>query len=293
VPFGIPIGVRHAQKLWNIAAALLVVAAAARIVSISRRAGAPASTLVYWAAAGFAVGYAPALAAQVLGGGAAPIGRANLASMSMAVETIALEIVPIVLGFRSPTTGWLGVPLWLGLALVPAIVASFIALRERPFTPLFHFLLVLAPLIFLFSGAFVDAQSYRYLMPIMGALAVVLASGVWRIFQRSRVAGAATLAAILTLFGMEQRAWYRQLAPDVKTPALIACLDRLGVRAARTDYWMGYKLTFLTGERIIAIPYNGVDRYPPYTALVAALPYVPKIPDTIGLSCVQDTSSSR
>ena len=134
------------------------------------------------------------------------MGRADLAGVSRAVETIALQIVPIVLGFRSPTTVWLGVPVWLGAALVPATVASFVALRERPFTPLFHFMLVAVPPIFLLSGAFVDAQSYRYLMPAFGALAVVLALGVWRIFQGSRVAGAVTLAAILTLFGMEQRA---------------------------------------------------------------------------------------
>ena len=48
-----------------------------------------------------------------------------------------------------PRLAWLGVPFWLGLAIVLAIVASFVALRERPFTPLFHFLLVAAPPIFL------------------------------------------------------------------------------------------------------------------------------------------------
>ena len=291
--FGVPIGVRHAQKLWNIAAGLLLAAAAARIVSIARRQGAPASSLVYSAAAAFAIGYAPALAGHALGGGSAPMGRADLAGMSRAVETIALQIVPIVLGFRSPTTVWLGVPLWLGAALVPATVASFVALRERPFTPLFHFMLVAVPPIFLLSGAFVDAQSYRYLMPAFGALAVVLALGVWRIFQGSRVAGAVTLAAILTLFGMEQRAWYRQLEPDGETPAIIACLDRLGVRAVHADYWLSYKITFLTGERIIAVPYNGVNRYAPYSAYVAARPSAPRIPDTINASCTQDNSSSR
>ena len=291
-PFGIRIGVRHAQKLWNIAAALLIIAVAARIISIARGQGRPASSLLYLAAVAFAAGYAPALAAQVMGGGAAPIGRADLAGVSMALETVALEIVPIVLGLRSPTTGWLEVPAWLGLALVPTVVASFVVLRERPFTPLFHFLLVTTPVIFLLSGAYVDAQSYRYLMPIAGALAIVLAAGIWRIFQRSRVAGAVIMAALFTLFGMEQRAWYRQLAPDVEMPALIACLDRLGVRAARTDYWISYKLTFLTAERIIAIPYNGVDRYAPYTAHVSAQPSVAKIPDTIPPSCAQDRSFS-
>ena len=151
-----------------------------------------------------------------------------------------------------------------------------------------------APLIFLLSGAFVDAQSYRYLMPVSGALAVVLALGVWRIFQRSRVAGAVTLGAILTLFGLEQRAWYRQLAPDAQSPAIITCLDRLGVRAAFADYWLSYKLTFLTGERIIVAPDNGVDRYPPYTAQRRA-PSRLRRESLIQLdaSCTQDTSSSR
>ena len=139
---------------------------------------------------------------------------------------------PSLLGLRSPATGWLPVPFWLGLPLVFAIVASFVALRERPFTPFFHFLLVITPLLFLLSGAFVDAQSYRYLMPVSGALAVVLALGVWRIFRWSRVAGAVSLAMILTLFGLEQRAWYRELAPDAQSAAIIECLDRIGARTA-------------------------------------------------------------
>ena len=98
--------------------------------------------------------------------------------MSAAVSPVVHLIFPIVIGFRSPSTIWLGAPVWLGLPLLFAIVASFIALKERPFTPLFHILLVLTPPLFLLSGAFVDAQSYRYLMPVYGALAVVLALGV-------------------------------------------------------------------------------------------------------------------
>ena len=44
------------------------------------------------------------------------------------------------------------------------------------------------------------------------------------------------------------------------------------MRAAFADYWLSYKLTFLTGERIIVAPENGVDRYPPYTAQVRTQP---------------------
>jgi hypothetical protein len=97
----------------------------------------------------------------------------------------------------------------------------------------------------------------------------------------------------LTLFGLEQRAWYRGLAPDTRSAAIITCLDRAGVRAAFADYWISYKLTFLTGERIVVAPNTGVDRYPPYTAQVRTQPSQLRIPDTMALSCTEDTSLSR
>jgi hypothetical protein len=37
------------------------------------------------------------------------------------------------------------------------------------------------------------------------------------------------------------------------------------------DYWLSYKLTFLSGETLILAPSNGVDRYPPYTSFVRSL----------------------
>ena len=299
---GLHIGVHHPQKLWNIAAGLLIIAGLARVFSLtssrrepalSGRQGGSTTLLAYAAALAFAVGYAPALAAYVTRGGSPPIARTDLAGLSAAIPPFVRQIVPMVIGFRSPAAGWLQVPFWLGLPLVFAVVASFVALRERPFTPLFHFLVFSAPLIFLLSGAFIDAQSYRYLMPAYGALAVVFALGVWRIFRWSRVAGAISLAMALTLFGLGQRAWYRELAPDTQSAAIINCLDRSGVRAAFADYWISYKLTFLTDERIVIAPDNGVDRYPPYTAQVRTHPSPPRIPDTMGLSCTQDTSLSR
>jgi hypothetical protein len=289
--FGTIIGVHHAQKLWNIGAALLCLAGVIRVYAIARQHA--AAPLVHAAAIGFAAGYAPAIAAYAAYGGSPPIARADLHGVAAALSPIARDVIPIVIGFRSPSTSWLGVPVWLGLALAAAIVASIVALRQRHFTPLFHYLLLTAAVLFLVSGAFIDAQSYRYLMPATGALSAVLALGVWAAFLRSRVAGAVLLGSILLLFGLEQRAWFRQLEPDDRSAAMIRCLDHANVRTAFADYWVSYKLTFLTGERIIVAPYNGVDRYPLYTARVRAEPGSPKIPDTMGLSCTQDIFLSR
>lgn len=257
--FGIRIGVHHPQKLWSIAAALLIVVVLARVFSLSTRQSGSARSLVYAAALAFAAGYAPALAVYAAGGGSPPVARTDLAGIAAAISPFVRQIVPIVLGLRSPATGWLRVPFWLGLPLVFAIVASFVALRERPFTPLFHFLVFTTPLVFLLSGAFVDAQSYRYLMPVSGGLAVVLALGVWRIFRWSRVAGTIALTMGLTLFGLEQRAWYRELAAGTRSTAII----------------------------------SGLDQYPLSTAQALAQPSPPGIPARMGLSCTQDTPLSR
>ena len=62
--------------------------------------------------------YAPALAAYATGGGSPPIARTDLAGVSAAISPFVRQIVPIVLGFRSPAAGWLHVPFWLGLSLV-------------------------------------------------------------------------------------------------------------------------------------------------------------------------------
>ena len=159
---GVVIGVHHPQKLWNIAAAIVMVWAAARAASIVARH--PAWWLVVTPAVlAFVAGYAPALAARAAGGGSAPIGRADFASVLASLSSVTRDIVPIVFGFRSPTTGWLGVPVWLALAPAAAIAASFVAIRRSTATPLFHLLVLTTPVLFLLSGAFVDAQSYRYL----------------------------------------------------------------------------------------------------------------------------------
>ena len=184
------------------------------------------SSLVYAAALAFAVGYAPALAAYATGGGSPPIARTDLAGLSAAVSPFVRQILPIVIGLRSPRPA--GCACLSGSGCRSCSRSSRRSSRSGSGRSRRCFISCsfTTPLIFLLSGAFVDAQSYRYLMPVSGALAVVLALGVWRIFRWSRVAGAVSLAMILTLFGLEQRAWYRGARPDTQSAAIINCLDR-------------------------------------------------------------------
>jgi hypothetical protein len=166
------------------------------------------------------------------------------------------------------------VPGWLGLVLAGVIVVSCLALRRRSVPPFFHVLLVAVPVVFIASGSYHDAQSYRYLMPLYAALPVVLAIGIEEMGQWGlwgKLAAASAFAALLTMFAAQEIAWYRGLAPDTRSQAALACFADNGVRGAFADYWLSYKLTFLSGERVIVAPTNGVDRYPSYTAYVRSI----------------------
>ena len=52
---------------------------------------------------------------------------------------------------------------------------------------------------------------------------------------------------------------------------MVACLRASGIRGGYADYWVSYKLTFLSDEQLIIAPATGVNRYTPYSQFVAAL----------------------
>jgi len=274
---GLTIGLRNPQKLWRIAVGIVALCGGGRVAGrLLTRSGRPNRPLAAAALVGFAIGYAPALAGQIQAPGAAPIAWMDLVGLRAAIGPIAKDVVPIVLGFRSPTTERVPVSGWFSLVIVLTIVVSYMSLRSsqepqaQRVTPFFHVFLVVTPLLFFASGAFIDAQSYRYLMPIYAALPVVLAVGVDALMCWKAAAGAAALSVLIGIFAAEQTAWYRQLARDTDSPAILTCLEANQVRGAWADYWLSYKLTFLAEERIIVAPVNGVDRYPPFTAFVRA-----------------------
>ena len=255
---GLPIAVTNPQKMWWIAGELTAAAIGIAVLSIFR-------TRLVAPGIAFLAGYSPAIIGRIgnhdMG---SPISRLDVHGLQVALPDMTGVMLPILLGFRDPlgrpTTF---MPLVLVLLLVAAL--SFWHVHHRRLVPFFHVLLVVAPLLFLVSGSYNDAQSYRYLMPIYAGLPVVYALGVDATWRVSRTAGAALMLLLLGIFAAQQIGWYQHLTPDTESSRTIACLDRAGIHTARAGYWQSYTLTFLTNERIIVSPIDGVDRYAPYS----------------------------
>ena len=270
--FGVSITATHPQKMWWIAGALVSAAAALGVVCIFR------GELLALAIA-FGAGYLPALIGRIGNRGmGAPISRLDAAGVRAAMPDITHVMLPILFGWRDPAARGTAFPA-LAAILVLIVAVSYWQAWRRTVTPFFHIFPLVALTMFFVSGAYIDAQSYRYLMPIYAALPAVYAIGVAGIWRVSRPTGALVLAAALAIFVAQQVAWYGQLAPDLNSQRAIACFNAVGVRAARADYWQSYKLTFLTGERIIVSPVDGMDRYRPYSDRTRDAPLLESIVD--------------
>jgi hypothetical protein len=255
--------VHHPQKMWQIAAALVLLGLGARWLTSPTRSGATRRM----AGAGFLLGYSPALLQQIRAAGSAPIADMTFGELAHAWPEIAGTALPIVLGLRSPTTeplpGW---P-WMAVVLGAALLVAYGSVRRTP-TLFFHVFVVSTAVMFVASGSYIDAQSYRYLMPLQTALPVLYAIAVTAVWNRSRWGGVAAAATLIAVFVWQQTAWFQRLEPDRHTALLLRCAEERSIRYARATYWTAYKITFLTDENVIVAPTDGVDRYPSYTAAV-------------------------
>jgi len=278
---------RAPQKMLRIALGIAAVALLVHLWSHVSRAEAREYARRYWPlGAGFLAGYSPVLLYSVLIEPArSPSRVANLQQLTRALPDILGNVIPILAGFKMATTERLDVPLAAAAMIVAALATYFATIRRRivefarlrPATPslagdFFPVFFVFVPFVFLISGAYIDTQSYRYLIPYYAGLAVALSAGSLALAKGDRNIASVFVGTLLIVFALQQFVWYQKLTPDTESTRIIDCLRREGIRGGYADYWTSYKLTFLSGEGIILTPTSGVDRYPAYTAFVRGLP---------------------
>lgn len=238
------------------------------------------------------------LAGELLGGAIAGVeGLSWLGQAWQHLVSLVLLGGTVVFGFRPP---W-GVQ-WLGLPLLPFVLAFFIAtlgfsgmklLKERAQDHsriLLHSLVWVVVLGFVFTPYGAD-PSGRYFVPLAIPLALFSAEFILLIFQRSKLLAWSLVIMVLVfnLWGTIQSA--SRFPPGLTTQfseitqidnryydELIAFLEAHGEAYGYTNYWVSYPLAFLAEEKLIYIPRLPYhldfrytprdDRYLPYTRTV-------------------------
>lgn len=165
----------------------------------------------------------------------------------------------------------LGLPVWGTWIAGAFVVAALLAARRGPPAGFGVGLLGRCALLALFFVWVSGLAAPRHLFPFY----LLVPLGIAALWARApgwvRLAGSVGLVLVLAhnVLGTTRDA--RAGAPAVS--GLVAALDARGVRFVYTDYAIAYPLVFLSRERIVASPAAGptnVDRYPPYTRMVAA-----------------------
>ena len=195
-------------------------------------------------------------------------------------------LVPMLLGLRTPFTQERLLPAIPTLLLYAALVGlvAYGAYRTRHRTTSLLYVVALSyPFVYTLAPATFFSQEPKYLVvlsPVLVLLVAQLATTYWR---ACAVLAVALVVSIATLDRMET--YFRTVpaqppaAPRDLQP-LVSTLDRLGLDRVYADFWLAYRLTFDTDERIIASQnkftrVNFVDgqavasrhpfiRYPPY-----------------------------
>jgi 4-amino-4-deoxy-L-arabinose transferase-like glycosyltransferase len=224
------------------------------------------------------LGAAPWLAWNVRHGGNAIIPRSVAGAETTYLERLAdlfTIVLPTWLGVRAPYThDWLLGRAFGIAALLLALVAFALLLVRRPrrFEPL---LLIAATFPFLYAASsftFLVAEP-RYLVfvaPVIALLggAALVRGGPGLAAGGVVVAGAISVAGLVQL---EQQGRYAPLRVPADIAPVLDTLDTHGVDRVLANYWIAYRITFESDERIIASP-SGFWRYRPYHDAVRADP---------------------
>ena len=174
------------------------------------------------------------------------------------LRVFASPLLPMLLGLRTPFTQERLLPSVVTLLLYAAVVVLFAygAFKARRSDSSLLYVVVAAfPVVYALAPATFFSQEPKYLLllsPVLVLLVAQLASSYWRavaVLAVGLTLSVATLQRMETYF--ETVPAQPPVAPRDLGP-LISALDRLRLDRVYADFWLAYRLTFETDERIIA-----------------------------------------
>jgi hypothetical protein len=234
--------------------------------------------LAPYALPGLVAGASPWLAWNVRHGWNAVVPESTAGAGSTYLERFGdlfAIVLPTWLGLREPyTLAWVpGRAAGVALLVLALGLLMFLCVRfRREAEPL---LLALAAFPFLYAAStftyFVDEP--RYLVFLAPVPALLAGAGLARTTPLAAAAALAlaVAASVVGLARLEREGRYAPLRVPSDLGPVLETLERNGVRHVRANYWIAYRITFESEERVIASP-DGFWRYYPYHQAVSVDP---------------------
>ena len=268
---------------WWTTPGVIVLAAPALVWVLWRRPS--AVRLVPFALPGFVIGIAPWLAWNFRNGwlslDLSPV-ASEQSTFGDRVTDLFHYVLPTWLGLRVPfSLNWLLGPL-AGWVLLGAALAAFAVLvtRRRPGLEPLLVTAALFPLLYGLSKFTYYVAEPRYVVYLGPVLALLAGSALVTPARAAAVLTAALALSVAGLVQMRRDGLYQPVAQDVRVPAelggVIDLLEREGETKVLANYWIAYRISFESAERVIATS-TGFVRYQPHDELVRRSAYPARV----------------
>jgi 4-amino-4-deoxy-L-arabinose transferase-like glycosyltransferase len=174
------------------------------------------------------------------------------------LRIFASPLLGMLLGLRTPYTQERLLPAAVTFAAYAALAALFLygAYRARSSdASLLYVVAAVFPFVYAAAPQTLFSQEPRYLLVLSPVIVLLLAQLATTWWRGAAVLACALAISVATLSRMES---YVESVPaqPPKAPrdlgALVGTLDRLGLDRVYADFWLSYRLTFETDERIVA-----------------------------------------
>ena len=182
----------------------------------------------------------------------------NTTTYAHRLRIFASPLLPMLLGLRTPFTQESLLPGPVVALLLLGLAALFVhgAYRARSSTTsLLYVVAAVFPFVYAVAPQTLFSQEPRYLVVLSPVLVLLLAQLAT---TAPRAAVVFALALIVSIATLDRMNTYFETVP-IRPPAaprdlgpLIATLDRLELDRVYADFWLSYRLTFETDERIVA-----------------------------------------
>ena len=241
--------------------------------------------LVPLALPGFVIGIAPWLAWNVrndwLSLDLSPVASEQSTFVDRVIDLFHY-VLPTWFGLRVPfSLNWLLGPLvgWILLGVALTVFAVLVA-RRRPGLELLLVAAALFPLLYGLSKFTYYVAEPRYVVYLGPVLALLVGAALVTPARACVVLAVAFALSVAGLVQMNRDGLYQPVAQDVRVPAdlggVIDLLEREGQTRVLANYWIAYRISFESSERVIATS-TGFVRYQPHDRLVRRSAYPARV----------------